>query len=442
MLPQEIIAIKRDKGALSSDQIEILVEMVTKGTISDAQIAAFCMAVVLNDMTKDEVVSLTKAMAHSGEIIDWSDMALNGPVLDKHSSGGVGDKVSLIVAPIIAACGGYVGKISGRGLGHTGGTIDKLMSIPGVSFETSLEEFKTIVKQVGCAITGQKSDLVPADKKIYAIRDVTGTVDHIGLITASIVSKKLAMNPYSFTADIKVGSGAMMETMEEARILARSIVGIANGAGLKTTALITGMNQVLSHSAGNALEIKETIEYLKGNAASTRLDDLVKAIASQMLVSGDLFDTAEEAEVAIDRAITSGDALEKFAKMIHALGGPVDFINSYEKHLALAPVVKDIIVPQQGMITQIDVYNIGMAIVDMGGGRRRPSDQIDSSVGIEHMLGIGEKIVAGETRLCTLHAKDEESWAQAEAVILKAVTIDNTASTVENRAIIKEVITA
>lgn len=442
MLPQEIIAIKRDGGILTPEQMNIFVDMVTQGTISDAQIAAFCMAVVLNDLSQGEVVSLTKAMAQSGQTIDWSDMDLNGPVLDKHSSGGVGDKISLIVAPIIAACGGYVGKISGRGLGHTGGTIDKLMSIPGISFDTSLDDFKKIVKNIGCGITSQKVDLVPADKKIYAIRDVTATVDHIGLITASIVSKKLAMNPFSFTADIKVGSGAMMENIDEARLLAKNIVDIANGAGLKTTALITGMNQILSHSAGNALEIKEVIEYLKGEMTTKRLDDLVKAIASQMLMSGGLYQTVEQAEKAIIATISSGTSLEKFGQMIHALGGPIDFVDNYDQYLATAPIIKDIIVKKDGFITQMDVHDIGMAIVDMGGGRRRPSDDIDPSVGLDSMLGIGEYAESGKTKLCSLHAKDDASWQAAADKILQAVTIDNSVSSVESRSIIKEIITA
>ena len=284
MLPQEIIALKRDGAPLKKEQIDAFIGMVTDKSASDEQIAAFCMAVFLNDIDTQETVNLTKAMAHSGRIIDWSDMSLHGPVLDKHSSGGVGDKTSLILAPIITACGGYVGKISGRGLGHTGGTIDKLESIQGVTFDTSLDDFKKLVKKIGCCITGQKSDLVPADKKIYGIRDVTATVDHIGLITASIVSKKIAMNPHSFTADIKVGSGAMMETIEDARILTKSIVNIANGARLKTQALITGMNQVLSHSAGNSLEIKEVINYLKNENRTKRLDDLIYALGSLSLI--------------------------------------------------------------------------------------------------------------------------------------------------------------
>lgn len=440
MLPQELIALKRDNKTLSQDQIQLFVDMVTDGRMSEAQIAAFCMATLFNDLSQEEVISLTLAMARSGQTLDWSDMNLNGPVLDKHSSGGVGDKISLIICPLVAACGGYVGKVSGRGLGHTGGTIDKLMSIQGIQFNTSLDDFKKIVKNIGCAITAQKPDLVPADKRIYAVRDVTATVDHIGLITASIVSKKIAMNPFSFTADIKVGTGAMMETMEEARILAKNIVTIANGAGLKTTALITGMNQVLGHSAGNALEVIEAIDYLSGNIKSKRLDDLVKAITCEMLVSGNLFETKEVALKKIDQTLNNGAALDKFGAMIHALGGPVDFVNNYASYLGRAPVVKDVLVEQGGYITQIEVDDIGMAIVDLGGGRRHPDDEIDPSVGIDHMVGYGTKLSKGD-RLCRLHAKDEVSWQQAKTVILNALSIEETEVSLEDRSVVKEVIT-
>ncbi len=441
MLPQEIIALKRDGYALSKAQIQNFINMITSEKVSDAQIAAFCMACFINNLDDDETVSLTQSMAQSGVTINWDAMNLNGPVLDKHSSGGVGDKVSLIVAPIIAACGGYVGKISGRGLGHTGGTIDKLESIPGVNFDNDLDSFKQIVKKVGCAITGQKANLVPADKKIYAIRDVTATVDHIGLITASIVSKKLAMNPYSFVADIKVGSGAMMHDMAQAKQLARKIVHIAEGAGLKTTALITGMNQVLSHSAGNALEIKETLSYLQGEKTSLRLDLLIKEIATHMLVSGALFESKDEALIAIERSLSSGQALERFAQMVSALGGPIDFVEKHQNYLPKAAFVKDVITDKTGIITEIDVEKIGMTIVEMGGGRRLPSDIINPSVGIENMLGFGAQLDQNVTPICTLHADSQETWQIAAQKIKSALTIDEIMKTVEPRSIIKEVIT-
>lgn len=423
MLPQEIIRKKRDGQALTGEEIADFIKGIPAKTISEGQVGAFCMAVVLKGMTMDERIALTAAMAHSGTVMDWSGLKLPGPVLDKHSTGGVGDKVSLMLAPIIAACGGFVPMLSGRGLGHTGGTLDKMDAISGYVSQPDTALFRKVVKDVGCAIIGATPDLAPADRVMYAVRDVTATVESLDLITASILSKKLAAGLDGLVMDVKFGSGAFLPPYDKAKELAQSIAAVASGAGLPTVALLTDMNQVLGRTAGNAVEVKEAVDYLKGDNIDARLQGVTNALCAELLVLGKLAADHGDAEAKIEKAMTSGAALEKFQQMVAALGGPKDFCAAPDKYLANAAVIKDVIADENGRVASVDARGIGLAIVEMGGGRRMPSDKIDFSVGMTQIAAIGDEVGKGARPLCTLHAKDEAEWQQAAALIKKCVTI-------------------
>lgn len=422
MLPQEIIRRKRDGQALSSAEIEFFVAGLTNGSISEGQAAAFAMAVFFRDMTMDERIALTEAMKRSGDVLDWSQAALPGPVVDKHSTGGVGDKISLMLAPMAAACGCYVPMISGRGLGHTGGTLDKLEVIPGYRTQPDTSEFRKVVSEVGCAIIGQTGNLAPADKRLYAIRDVTATVESIALITASILSKKLAAGLQGLAMDVKVGNGAFMTTLEKARNLAESIVGVANGAGVKTTALVTDMNQVLGRSAGHAVEVVEASDYLTGKFREQRLHEVTLSLVGEMLLVGGLARTIEEGRLKAQQGLDSGQAAERFDRMIAALGGPKDFLTSPERHLATAPVIKPVPSERAGHLVQMDTRAIGVALIELGGGRRRVEDRIDSGVGFSDFKSVGDEVVQGEP-LCFVHAANEADADSAIAAVLAAVQI-------------------
>src|SRR5919112_429067 len=319
LLPQEIIRVKRDGGVLEPEHINEFIEGLTTGRVSEGQAAAFAMAVFFRGLSVPERVALTRAMTRSGEVLRWD---LPGPVLDKHSTGGVGDAVSLALAPAVAACGGFVPMISGRGLGHTGGTLDKLDAIPGYASQPSIETFRRVTREVGCAIIGQTADLAPADKRLYAIRDVTATVESIDLITASILSKKLAAGLHGLVMDVKFGSGAFMDNAADARALAESLVLVANGAGLPTSALLTDMNEPLASAAGNAVEVAYTIDYLTGRRRDPRFHEVTVALSAEILVLGRLADDTAEARSKIEKAIASGQAAEIFGRMVVALGGP------------------------------------------------------------------------------------------------------------------------
>ena len=348
MLPQEIIRKKRNHQKLSDEEIKFFIQGVSQESISDCQIGALTMAIFLNGLSHRETVTLTKAMRDSGDVLDWSD--LNGPVVDKHSTGGVGDKVSLMLAPMLACCGAYVPMISGRGLGHTGGTLDKFDSIKGYNTAPSNELFKKTVKEVGCAIIGQTGNLAPADKRIYAIRDVCGTVESIPLITASILSKKLAAGLDCLVMDVKCGNGAFMETKKDSEALAELIVQTANAAGTKTTALLTDMNQVLGHNVGNALEMQEAVDYLKGIKQDKRLHEVTMSLCAELLVTAKLAKTLKEAEEKLTKVLSSGQALEKFQEMVSALGGPKDFISKTEKYLPQAKIIRPIYAEEAGYV--------------------------------------------------------------------------------------------
>lgn len=413
LLPQEIIAEKRDGAALAPAAIKSFIAGLTDGSVSEAQAAAFAMAVYFNDMDLPERVALTEAMRDSGAVLDWSD--LPGPAIDKHSTGGVGDNVSLMLAPILAACGAYVPMISGRGLGHTGGTLDKFDAIPGYTTSPDNALFRQVVRDVGCAIIGQTADLAPADKRLYAIRDVTATVESIPLITASILSKKLAAGLDGLILDVKTGSGAFMPTLEKSIALAESLVAVANGAGLRTGALITDMNQPLASAAGNALEMRNAVNFLTGAHQDARLREVTLALCREALALAGL-----DADPAA--ALDSGRAAEVFGKMVAALGGPADFIEAMDRHLEAAPIVRDIVIAGEGVITAIDTRAIGMAVVSLGGGRRLPTDSIDFAVGFDAIAPIGTP-VDGKTRSCVIHARDELTANEAERRLRAAITI-------------------
>ncbi|TDQ84303.1 thymidine phosphorylase [Dongia mobilis] len=422
MLPQEIIRKKRDRQRLTEAEIAFFVAGITSGGVSEGQIAAFAMAVFFNGMDMTERVALTRAMMRSGSVLDWSSLGLGGPVLDKHSTGGVGDKTSLILGPIMAACGTYVPMISGRGLGHTGGTLDKFDAIPGYRTAPDLGTFRDVVKQAGCAIIGQTADLAPADRRFYAIRDVTATVESIALITASILSKKLAAGLEGLVMDVKTGSGAFAAELEMARELADSIVRVANGAGVRTSALITDMNQVLGRTAGNALEMMEAIDCLKGEATDPRLLDCTLALAAELLVIGGKAADAREGRHMAERALADGRAAERFRRMVEGLGGPADILERPAHHLAPAPIVLPCYPEAAGRLLSMDVRAIGMAVVALGGGRVRPEDAIDHRVGLSEIAGLGEEI-GPQRPIALVHAADAAAAEAAMERLRRAVRI-------------------
>ncbi len=427
-LPVRVIAAKRDGGALSTAQIEGFVQGLVSaegtGRWADAQIAALAMAIVLRGMNEAEAVALTRAMTHSGEVLRWAAENLHGPVLDKHSTGGVGDKVSLMLAPIIAACGGVVPMISGRGLGHTGGTLDKLEALPGYGVNPTRDVLCATLRSAGCAIVGAGDTLAPADRRLYALRDVTATVESVPLITASILSKKLAAGLQGLVLDVKVGSGAMMQQLPAARSLAQSLVRVARGAGLPARALITDMNEVLGSTAGNALEVQETLRYLRGDdpghSRDPRLHALTLALAGHMLQLGGLADTPEAGAAMATQALDSGTAAERFAQMVAALGGPRDVLR--DAQLPVAPVCVPVPATRAGFVSEIDVRGLGWAVVALGGGRARPGDAVDPRVGLAGIVGRSAAVQAGEP-LAWVHAADDAAAAAAVAAVQLAMQL-------------------
>lgn len=416
MLPQEIIRAKRDGRELSADDIEQFVVGLTSGAVADAQVGAFAMAVLWKGMTTAEAVALTRAMTRSGAQLRWE---LDGPVVDKHSTGGVGDTVSLMLAPLVAACGGYVPMISGRGLGHTGGTFDKFESIPGYRATPTLAEFRRVVARVGCAVIGQTAELAPADKRLYSVRDVTATVESIPLITASILSKKLAAGLDALAMDVKFGNGAFMVGRADARRLAESIVGVANGAGVRTSALLTDMDQPLASVAGNALEIAYAIEYLTGVRRESRLHEAVLALGAEMLVLGRLARSSTTARARLERALADGSAAERFAAMVRALGGPRDLLDRPWKHLERAPVCVPVPSTRAGVVGRIDTRQVGLAVVVLGGGRTRPQDAIDHAVGLSELLPVGTRVAVGDP-LGLVHARSVADADRAATMVRDA----------------------
>jgi thymidine phosphorylase len=419
--PQEIIRIKRDGAALSPAQIDAFVHGLTHNAWSDSQAAALAMAILLRGMQTAETVALTQAMCHSGEVLGWRDGQLPGPLLDKHSTGGVGDKVSLLLAPIVAACGGIVPMISGRGLSHTGGTLDKLEALPGYNVAPSREVLLLTLRHAGCAIVGASERLAPADRRLYAIRDVTATVESVPLITASILSKKLAAGLSALVLDVKVGNGAFCTTLAQAQELAESLVSVARGAGLPTAALITDMNQVLGCTAGNALEVREAIDFLTGvNRREPRLLEVTLALSAQLLHLGGLAQTLDAARRCASRALDSGAAAERFARMVASLGGPGDVLRDAE--LPTANVQIEVAAPRSGYVTHIDTRALGLAVVALGGGRQRPGDGVDPSVGLSQVLPLGAPVEVGQP-LARVHAANAAAAQAAGQAVLGAFAV-------------------
>jgi thymidine phosphorylase len=432
-LPQELIRLKRDGAALSAEQVKAFVDGLVDGQFADAQAGAMAMAILLRGMNRAETVALTRAMTHSGRVLDWTGGAWRAaigarPVVDKHSTGGVGDKVSLMLAPLLAACGAAVPMISGRGLGHTGGTLDKLEALPGYCAEPSDAQFLKALETAGCAIVGASADLAPADRRLYAIRDVTATVESLPLITASILSKKLAAGLQGLVLDVKTGTGAFMARAEDASALAAGMVEVACAAGLPTVALVTDMNAVLGTTAGNALEVQEALDFLAGQmgrgmthgglAAGTpgdgrdpRLLELTLALAGECLTLAGLSADAKDGRALAHHALLDGSAAEHFARMVSALGGPSDVFR--QSGLGAAPIQREVPAPREGHLIGMDTRALGLAVVLLGGGRQRPGDPVDPRVGLSHVATIGQVFCQGQP-LARVHAADE---ASAEAAM-------------------------
>jgi thymidine phosphorylase len=419
MLPQEVIRRKRDGAALTREEVKDFIAGLTSGSVSEGQVAAFAMAVFFRGMSREEAVGLTLAMRDSGTVLKWD---LPGPVVDKHSSGGIGDNLSLMLGPMLAACGCYVPMISGRGLGHTGGTLDKLDSIPGYVTQPDLDLFRKVTREAGCAIIGQTADLAPADKRLYGIRDVTATVESIPLITASILSKKLAAGLDHLVLDVKMGSGAFMATMEEARGLAESLVAVANGAGLRTTALITDMDEPLAPCAGNALEVAHACEVLLNRRAEPRVMAVTLALGAELLLGAGIESDAVAAHARLAQTLTSGNAAEHFDRMVRALGGPANFLSQHETYLASAPVIRPVHAAQEGVVASIRTRELGLAVIELGGGRRAATDRIDHRVGLSELLGKGAR-ADRSAPLCLIHAADETSFARAASIVKSAYVL-------------------
>ena len=423
MLPQEIIRQKRDGQTLTTAEISEFIQGVTDGSIMDAQTAALTMAIFLKGMNAEETAALTLAMRDSGDVMQWR--GFDKPIVDKHSSGGVGDKVSLMLAPLLACCDVYVPMISGRGLGHTGGTLDKFDSIPGYQTSPSNEKFRQTVKEVGCAIIGQTGNLAPADKKIYAIRDVCGTVESVELITASILSKKLAAGLEYLVMDLKCGNGAFMSNLEDARKLARSIVSVANTAGTQTSALLTDMNQVLGTTVGNALEVKEAVEFLQNKNPDPRLAEITLALCAELLVNAKQAQNISSARTKLEKAWLSGAALEKFAQMVSSLGGPSDFCDKYDSYLPQAAIIKPVFAKRVGYVSSMHTRDIGLSLIKLKGGRTRSDQTLDFATGFSNFCQIGDKIEQ-DTPLAYIHAQTQAEWEQAAEDIQQAIQIGAT----------------
>lgn len=413
-----IIAALRRGSQPSEAELSWFARGLANGEVSDAQAGAFAMAVCLQGLDQPARRALTLAMRDSGDVLRWD---LPGPVMDKHSTGGVGDCVSLLLAPALAECGVYVPMISGRGLGHTGGTLDKMEAIPGVATQVSEQRLHKITAEVGCAIVGATGRIAPADKRLYAIRDVTATVESLDLITASILSKKLAASPEALVLDVKIGSGAFMKTLEEARALARSLVDTANAAGCKTTALITDMNQPIARALGNGLEVAEVMQALTAGAPCPLIDITAELSGVLLAHAGLAKDEAEGARL-ITEALLSGRVAQRFGRMVAAQGGPDDFASHWRRYLPVAPVIHEVSAPQAGYVSAIDGEALGLCVVQLGGGRMVEGDQVDPAVGLSDVVRLGQWVEAGEV-LARVHAARETAAQEAEAAVLGAMSI-------------------
>ena len=416
----DIIIKKRDKQELTSEEIEFFIQGFTNGDIPDYQASSFAMTIMLNGMTSRETTDLALAMAHSGQVLDLSSIV--DVVVDKHSSGGVGDKTSISVMPMVAACGLPVGKMSGRGLGFSGGTLDKLESIPGYRVDLTTDEFKQQLKNKGIVLTGQSLDLAPADGKMYALRDVTGTVPSTPLIASSIMCKKIAAGATAIVLDVKVGLGAFMETLEEARELANLMVDIGHLAGRKTVALLSDMNQPLGSAVGNSLEVIEAIEMLRGHAPADYREHCLH-VTAHVLVAGGRAKDLNEGRAMAERCVADGSALEKFRILVQAQGGDVSYVDDISR-FERAKYVEVVNAPRSGFISQVHARIVGEASVVLGAGRAKKSDPIDHAVGFIIHKKVGDQVVEGEP-LFEIHANDEEKMAEARSAVLLAHNFSN-----------------
>lgn len=439
MRPQDVIRKKRDGEALSREEIEYFVTGVTRGELADYQASALLMAIFANGMDSRETQALTQAMLHSGDVLDFSDIEL--PKVDKHSTGGVGDKTSLILAPLVAAAGACVPMISGRGLGHTGGTLDKLESIPGYRVHLSLEEFRDVLKRVGFAMMGQTAEIAPADKKLYALRDATATVEAIPLIVASIMSKKLAAGLDALVLDVKTGSGAFMREESQSRALARALVATGNLSGVRTEALITDMGQPLGQWVGHAAEVRECIEILRNECAELARPtlDLSVELAARMVLLANLDSTLEMARARVEQALDSGAALERFRENVILQGGDPHVCDDPQRLLPLTEHEVKVESPRAGFVTKIETAEIGLTVSALGGGRIRIEDTIDPAVGFRVEAQIGDEVAAGQA-LGLLYCRSEADGAEAVSRIQAAYEIGD--EPVAPPTLIKEVITA
>lgn len=427
MLYQDLIALKRDGGALAPQQIAALVRGITDGTLSDAQAGALAMAIVLRGMTATETADLTMAMRDSGQKLQWD----HGPVIDKHSTGGVGDTVSLVLAPALAACGAVVPMISGRGLGHTGGTLDKLEAIPGYNVSPDPVRLRAVVADAGCAIVGASAHLAPADRRLYAIRDVTATVASQPLIVASILSKKLAAGVQGLVLDVKTGSGAFMADAQDARNLAQALVEVAIRAGCPTRAVLSDMSQPLAPAAGNAVELAVALDLLQGNApAAPRLQEMVLVLGAEALMLSGLARDAADGRGQIADALASGRAAEHFGRMVSGLGGPRDLLEQSTAYLMPAPVICPVPAAHAGQIAAYDTRAIGQAVIGLGGGRRAAGDTIDPRVGFSAIMRIGADVSRGDA-LALVHAKTEADAKAGTAAFQAACQIAELATAPE-----------
>jgi thymidine phosphorylase len=419
---RNLIRKKRDGVSLTREELEFFARGLSDASIPAEQVAAFAMAVFYRSMEPAETGALTAAMADSGRRLRWDELRARGPVIDKHSTGGVGDKVSFLLAPIAAACGCFVPMISGRGLGHTGGTLDKLDAIPGYRSLPAVEDFRRVVSSVGCAIIGQTDDLAPADRRLYAIRDVTATVESIPLITASILSKKIAAGLDALVMDIKTGSGAFMEGLEDSRALARSIIGVAGATGLRAHAVVTDMSQTLGWTVGNALEIAEAVAFLNGGAREARLEKVVFSLVAEMLVMGKLADDHAQARARAEAAVRSGEAAQRFERMIAELGGPSDLLTRSSRYLPRAPIVEPIFPLIEGYVSSVDARAVGNVLVGLRGGRRIAGEALDLAVGLSEVAGIGARVGRGRP-LAMVHARSPEQVRQATDELRTATSV-------------------
>ena len=430
-----ILAKVRDQVPLQKEEILEFTKGLANGFVSDAQAAAFAMAVCLNGLNERERVELTLAMRDTGNVRTWD---LPGQVIDKHSTGGIGDNVSLVLAPMLAACGAYVPMVSGRGLGHTGGTLDKLESIPGYRTQVSGEEFERVVNDVGCAIVGAGEGIAPADKRLYAIRDLTGTVESVDLITSSILSKKLAAGLAALVLDVKVGSGAFMQNVEKATELARSLVSVANGAGCRTSALLTDMNQSLASSAGNSLEVKSALTVLKNESGEERLLEVTLALGSNLLVNAGTFSDEDKARESLEESLSSGKAAEIFGRMITALGGPIDFVEKSDEYLPVVENILDFPSPSSGYFKSVNGRILGQAVIELGGGRKQAEDKLDLAVGLDQFIRIGKNVEQGDPIL-RIHSSNDRDMERAKNLLSEAFQFSE--NPVESNPLILESIT-